>query len=158
MAERVETVVVGGGQAGLSVSALLAEHDREHVVLERGRVGETWRTRCWDGFRLNTPNWTLQLPRRAYDGPEPNRFGTAAELLEFFEAYAAAQLDGAGLTRREREVRRLVTEGKTNRDVAGALFLSTRTIDMHVRNILGKLGCRSRAEASRKADELGLLS
>jgi len=90
MAERVETVVVGGGQAGLAVSALLVEHGREHVVLERGRVGETWRTRCWDGFRLNTPNWTLRLPQRPYAGAEPDRFGTAAELLAYFEDYAAA--------------------------------------------------------------------
>ncbi len=71
---------------------------------------------------------------------------------------AAAQHDGAGLTRRELEVLRLVAEGRTNREVAGALFLSTRTVDMHVRNILGKLGCRSRAEATRKAATLGLLA
>jgi DNA-binding NarL/FixJ family response regulator len=71
---------------------------------------------------------------------------------------AAAQLGGAGLTRRELEVLRLVADGKTNRDIAGALFLSTRTIDMHVRNILGKLGCRSRQEATHKAGELGLLA
>ena len=70
---------------------------------------------------------------------------------------AAAQVEGAGLTRRELEVLRLVADGKTNREVAGALFLSTRTIDMHVRNILGKLGCRSRQEATRRAAELGLI-
>jgi DNA-binding CsgD family transcriptional regulator len=69
---------------------------------------------------------------------------------------AAAQVEGAGLTQRELEVLRLVSEGRTNREIAGALFLSTRTIDMHVRNILGKLGCRSRAEATRKARQLGL--
>jgi putative flavoprotein involved in K+ transport len=88
--ERVETVVVGGGQAGLAVSSLLTQRGREHVVLERGRIGETWRTRCWDGFRLNTPNWTLDLPGRPYSGPEPDAFGTAADLLDYLEDYAGA--------------------------------------------------------------------
>ncbi len=90
MSEQVETVVVGGGQAGLAVSALLSAEDREHVVLERGRVGETWRTRCWDGFRLNTPNWTLRLPGGPYEGAAPEAFGTAADLVGYLEEYAAA--------------------------------------------------------------------
>lgn len=71
---------------------------------------------------------------------------------------AAARLEGPGLTRRELEIVRMVAAGKTNREIARELFLSTRTIDMHVRNILGKLRCRSRAEATRKAVELGLVA
>ncbi|HST70387.1 MAG TPA: AAA family ATPase [Solirubrobacterales bacterium] len=69
----------------------------------------------------------------------------------------AADGDTASLTRRETEVLRLVAAGRTNREIAGELFLSQRTIDMHVRNILAKLDCRSRVEASLKAGELGLL-
>lgn len=65
--------------------------------------------------------------------------------------------DGSPLTRRELEVVRLVAEGRTNREIAAELFLSTRTVDMHVRNILAKLDCRSRVEASAKASEAGLL-
>ena len=64
----------------------------------------------------------------------------------------------AGLTRRELEVVRLIAVGRTNRDVAQELFLSPRTVDMHVRNILRKLDCHSRVEAAHRADELGLLS
>jgi ATP/maltotriose-dependent transcriptional regulator MalT len=69
-----------------------------------------------------------------------------------------AASDGAGLTRRELEVVRLIAVGRTNRDVAQELFLSPRTVDMHVRNILRKLDCHSRVEAAYRAGELGLLS
>ncbi|HEX6665745.1 MAG TPA: AAA family ATPase [Solirubrobacterales bacterium] len=70
---------------------------------------------------------------------------------------AAAAADGPGLTRRELEVLRHVAVGRTNREIAQELFLSPRTVDMHVRNLLGKLDCRSRVEASHRAGELGLL-
>jgi DNA-binding CsgD family transcriptional regulator len=69
----------------------------------------------------------------------------------------AAALGGGRLTRRETEVVRLVAVGRTNREIARELFLSPRTIDMYVQNILLKLDCRSRAEATRRALELGLL-
>lgn len=71
---------------------------------------------------------------------------------------AAASEDGVQLTRRELEVLRHVAVGRTNREIAQELFISQRTVDMHVRNLLGKLDCRSRVEASHRAGELGLLS
>jgi len=71
---------------------------------------------------------------------------------------AAASEDGVQLTRRELEVLRHVAVGRTNREIAQELFISQRTVDMHVRNLLGKLECRSRVEASHRAGELGLLS
>jgi DNA-binding CsgD family transcriptional regulator len=71
---------------------------------------------------------------------------------------AAAALESGGLTRRELEVVRLVASGRTNREIARELYLSPRTVDMHVRNILGKLGARSRTEATRRAADLGLLT
>ncbi len=70
---------------------------------------------------------------------------------------AAADEAGAGLSRRELEIVRLVAVGRTNRGIAQALFLSPRTVDMHVRNLLRKLDCRSRTEAAHRAGELGLL-
>ena len=69
-----------------------------------------------------------------------------------------AATDGAGLSRRELEVVRLIAVGRTNREVAQELFLSPRTVDMHVRNILRKLDCRSRVEAAHRAGELDLLA
>jgi DNA-binding CsgD family transcriptional regulator len=71
---------------------------------------------------------------------------------------AAAEADGPGLTRRELEVLRHVAVGRTNREIANELFLSHRTVDMHVRNILRKLDCRSRVEAAHRAGELELLN
>ena len=70
---------------------------------------------------------------------------------------AAAQAEGAILSRREQQVVRLVADGRTNREIAQELYLSPRTVDMHVRNLFRKLDCRSRVEAVRRAGELGLL-
>jgi len=66
-------------------------------------------------------------------------------------------VESAGLSRRELEVVRLIASGRRNREIASELYLSPRTVDMHVRNILGKLGCRSRTAAAARARELGLL-
>ena len=70
---------------------------------------------------------------------------------------AARELENGGLTRRELEILRLVAVGRTNREIARDLFLSPRTVEMHVRHMLSKLDCRSRTEATSKAHELGLL-
>jgi DNA-binding CsgD family transcriptional regulator len=89
--------------------------------------------------------------------------GRAAAAIEALGESAEQRLGRAGadgespLTRREQEVVRLVAVGRTNREIAAELFLSPRTVDMHVRNILAKLDCRSRVEASIKAGEAGLL-
>jgi DNA-binding CsgD family transcriptional regulator len=70
---------------------------------------------------------------------------------------AAADHEGHGLSRRELEVLRLAALGHTNREIAAELFLSPRTVDMHIRNTLTKLGCRSRVQAARRAQDLGIL-
>ena len=57
----IDCAVVGAGPAGLATSAALSARGVEHVVLERGRVGESWRTQRWESFRLNTPGWMNQL-------------------------------------------------------------------------------------------------
>lgn len=81
-----------------------------------------------------------------------------ASLQEHLGRRAAAEHESAGLSRRELEVVRLVAEGLTNREIAARLVLSTRTVDMHVRNILVKLRSRTRTEAAARAAELGLLA
>jgi putative flavoprotein involved in K+ transport len=89
MPERVDTVVIGGGQAGLATSYHLTRLGREHVVLERGDVANTWRTERWDGFYLNTPRWTQALPGHEYAGPDPDGFSSLAETISYFDRYAA---------------------------------------------------------------------
>lgn len=87
---RTDVVVIGGGQAGLAMSRALGERGIEHVVLERGRVGERWRSERWDSLRLLTPRWQSRLPGFSYAGPHADGFMTKDELVGFLEAYARA--------------------------------------------------------------------
>jgi putative flavoprotein involved in K+ transport len=89
MTERLGVVVVGAGQAGLAVSCELTRAGVPHAVLEKGRVGETWRGR-WDSFCLVTPNWSVQLPDHAYDGDDPDGFMPRDEIVAYLERYASA--------------------------------------------------------------------
>src|SRR5215211_3145652 len=86
----VDTVVIGAGHAGLATSRLLTEAGRDHVVLERGHVGERWRTERWDSLRLLTPNWMVSLPGSPYRGTVPDGFPLATRFVEMLEEYAAS--------------------------------------------------------------------
>ena len=83
-------VVIGGGQAGLSMSWFLAREGIEHLVLERDRVATEWRTRRWDTFCLVTPNWQCRLPGFGYDGPDPDGFMVRDEIVGYLEKFAAS--------------------------------------------------------------------
>ena len=87
---RHEVVVVGGGQAGLSVSWWLTRHGMEHVVLERSRVASSWRSERWDSFCLVTPNWQCRLPEWPYAGPDPDGFMGRDEIVAYVEGFAAS--------------------------------------------------------------------
>jgi putative flavoprotein involved in K+ transport len=82
-------VVVGGGQAGLSVSFCLNEHGVDHLVLERARVASSWRDQRWDTFCLVTPNWQCQLPGHSYQGPDPKGFMGRDAIVGYLESYVA---------------------------------------------------------------------
>jgi putative flavoprotein involved in K+ transport len=90
MREHHDTVVLGGGQAGLAMITLLQQHGRQHVVLERRRVGERWRTERWESLRFQFPNWSVQLPAYTYSGGDPAGFTHYREILRVVEDYAAS--------------------------------------------------------------------
>src|ERR1700729_784460 len=87
---RVETLVLGAGQAGLAGSPCLAERGADHVVVERGRVAERWRTARWDSLRLITPNWMSRLPGWSYPGADPDGYMAPPELVSYLEGYAGS--------------------------------------------------------------------
>jgi putative flavoprotein involved in K+ transport len=84
----VDVAIIGAGQAGLATSWYLQQANIDHVVLEAGRVAESWRTRRWDSFCLVTPNWSVMLPGATYAGPDPNGFMPLAELVDYFKSWA----------------------------------------------------------------------
>lgn len=85
-----DAIVIGAGQAGLGISWHLARRGVPHVVLERGRVGETWRTQRWDSFTLNTPSWMNRLPGEATDAEPRDGFLDRDAWIAYLEVYAAA--------------------------------------------------------------------
>ena len=88
MTDYVETVIVGGGQAGLSASYYLSQQGLAHVVLEQSeRAGNAWRNHRWNSFVLNTPNWQTQMPGAEYRGNDPDGFMSRQEVVSYLEQY-----------------------------------------------------------------------
>ena len=83
-----DTIVIGGGQAGLAASHCLADRGHDHVVLERGVIGQRWHTETWDSLHLLTPNWMNTLPAWPYGGPEPDGFMSAVSFADHLARYA----------------------------------------------------------------------
>jgi putative flavoprotein involved in K+ transport len=87
MTEHVDTIIVGGGQGGLSTSYFLKQQGRKHVILEQtNRAAKAWRER-WDSFTFITPNWMIRLPGAVYGGDEPDGFMERKNIISYFEAY-----------------------------------------------------------------------
>ncbi|MEH1969554.1 NAD(P)-binding domain-containing protein [Nostoc sp.] len=86
MTEYVETVILGGGQSGLSLSYYLTQQNRKHIVLEQGQIAESWRKR-WDSLHLVTPNWQFQIPGFPCQSSDPNGFLPKNEVVKHFDQY-----------------------------------------------------------------------
>lgn len=80
-------IVIGGSQAGLSISYYLKQAGIEHLILEKHAPGHAWRTERWDNFCLVTPNWQCQLPGFPYPGHDPFGFMKKDEILDYIDAY-----------------------------------------------------------------------
>ena len=105
-----------------------------HVVLERGRIGQSWRDR-WDSFCLVTPNWTIQLPDGAYDGPDPDGYLARDEIVAFFDRYAATI---AAPVREDVEVRALSAAPD------GGFQVTTSAGDLHAKRVVLASGAYQR--------------
>lgn len=88
MIETINTVVVGGGQAGIAASEHLTKCRVPHVVLERGRIAERWRSERWDSLVANGPAWHDRFPGMEFPGTSPNAFPPKEDVAAYFEAYA----------------------------------------------------------------------
>lgn len=86
----IDSIIIGGGQAGLAMSRCLTDLGIEHVVLERGRIGERWRSERWDSLHLLTPRWQSRLPGYSYRGPDPDGYMSKDEVVTYLEGYAAS--------------------------------------------------------------------
>ena len=82
-------MIIGAGSAGLATSYFLTERGIEHVILERGEVGNTWDVERWDGFYLVNPNWAVRLPGFHYTGTEPEGYLSKVETIDYLKNYAA---------------------------------------------------------------------
>jgi putative flavoprotein involved in K+ transport len=108
------------------VSRCLADRSIDHVVLERGEVANSWRRERWDSLRLLTPNCQTRLPGLRYDGPDPDGYMTAADVVEFISRFAAAS--GAPV--------RTHTTVTSVRPTDEGYLVSTSTGDLHGRCVI----------------------
>jgi putative flavoprotein involved in K+ transport len=86
--ERFETLIVGGGQAGLAMSEQLSKRGRPHLILERHRIAERWRSERWDSLHANGPAWHDRLPALEIPNVDPEGFATKDQMADYFVAYA----------------------------------------------------------------------
>jgi putative flavoprotein involved in K+ transport len=129
--ERVEVVVIGGGQAGLTASWYLGQNGIEHVVLERDRIASSWRRERWDSFCLVTPNFQCRLPEFPYRGSEPEGFIVRDEIVDYVESFAASFAPPVFEGVEVREV---------GRDGAAGFLLQTSSGDLHADRVLLAIG------------------
>ncbi|MGI9534675.1 MAG: NAD(P)-binding domain-containing protein, partial [Thermodesulfobacteriota bacterium] len=83
-----KVIIIGGGQAGLSTSYFLKKYGVDHIILDKAKVGDTWRNKRWDTFCLVTQNWQCQLPGFHYNGEHAEGFMSRDEIVEYLEQYA----------------------------------------------------------------------
>ncbi|MEO1210795.1 MAG: MSMEG_0569 family flavin-dependent oxidoreductase [Cyanobacteria bacterium J06638_20] len=81
-------IIVGGGQAGLSISYCLRQRKIEHIIFEKYRIAHSWAEKRWDSFCLVTPNWQCQLPGYAYAGNDPDGFMAKDAIVQYVRDYA----------------------------------------------------------------------
>lgn len=131
-------VVIGGGQAGLAMSAQLTAQGIGHVVLEKNTIGHSWKTQRWDAFCLVTPNWQCQLPGFPYAGGDPHGFMLRDEIVSYIEDFArhidAPVREGVAVTRLRQAGRGFMLETTVGEVAADRVVLAVS--GYHVAKVL----------------------
>ena len=103
ISKHIPVAIVGGGQAGLSISYYLQKMGIGHIVFEKHKAMHVWQNQRWDSFCLVTPNWQCQLPGYKYEGDDPDGFMTKPELNRWLEGFRqsvnAPLLEGVSVSR-----------------------------------------------------------
>jgi putative flavoprotein involved in K+ transport len=142
--EYFDTVVIGAGQAGLAMSRCLRDAGVEHLVLERGRLAERWRSERWDSLRMLTPNWMTRLPGRDVEVDDPDGFMSKDDLVGVLETYASS----FGAPVRER------TEVTRVEKAASGFVVTTDSGAIAARNVVLATGQCGRPTVPEFADRL----
>jgi putative flavoprotein involved in K+ transport len=87
--EKIQTLIIGGGQAGLAMSEHLSQRSVPHLIVERHRIAERWRSERWDSLVANGPAWHDRFPNMTFAGIDPDSFATKDRIVAYFDAYAA---------------------------------------------------------------------
>ncbi|MGK7913214.1 MAG: MSMEG_0569 family flavin-dependent oxidoreductase [Synechococcus sp.] len=90
MSTHVPSIIIGGGQAGLSIAYCLKDRGIDSIIFEKHKIAHSWRSQRWDSFCLVTPNWQCQLPGFHYNGTDPDGFMVKPDIVKFIEDYSAS--------------------------------------------------------------------
>jgi putative flavoprotein involved in K+ transport len=138
--ETLDAVVIGAGWAGLGMAYCLREAGLDYCVLERARIGETWRTQRWDSFHFNLPNCYSVLPGDTYDGNDPEGFMTHTEFFAYLDDYS-----------RRHNLRVLCSTPATKLDVDGTLRAHTPGGTLRARSVVVASGSLNRPPSSARS-------
>ena len=133
---KVAVLVIGGGQAGLAMSHHLKQRGLSHLVLERGRIGERWKSERWDGLKFQFPNWSVRLPDFPFPHDDPDGFADLGAIVNFIDAYAAFVAP---------PIRCGVNVTRLSRDGAGDLIAETSDGAIAANNVVVATGPYQRA-------------
>lgn len=140
-----EVAIVGGGQAGLSMSYYLQQAGIGHIVFEKHVQAHAWRTQRWDAFSLVTPNWQCQLPGHPYAGDDPHGFMRREQIVDYLDGFIA-------------KVNAPVREGVEVHDVTplagGGFALRTSIGDTSAGQVVVASGCYQEPIVPRLAERL----
>jgi putative flavoprotein involved in K+ transport len=145
MSEVLDAVVIGAGWAGLGVSRGLRQAGASHVVLERARIGETWRTQRWDSFRFNLPRVLTVMPGDRYEGSDPEGAMTRDEFIVMLEDY---------VSRNGLPVQEGVAVTGVTADGAGGFAVRTPERTLAARNVVVASGSLNRARRPEVAQHV----